>query len=182
MCRSDGQEGVQARRLQFVTRSAAGRPSVSTISPCLHRRHSRWDAGPKHLLGDETISCWRGWAAATPMIQLGKTAQHFRTKRRKYQTFSLAFVLVSETVTDPEGLVLSNQEFSLWRYKTMKNIIKHVNEYQSCNIYNWPASSQWRGHLVFVWTVQLGLHLIDFCFFKLQLWLQRLNLNTENVC
>lgn len=56
------------------------------------------------------------------MIQLGKTAQHFRTKRRKYQTFSLAFVLVSETVTDPEGLVLSNQKFKTEKYSVYEDI------------------------------------------------------------
>lgn len=40
-------------------------------------------------------------------------------------------------------------------------------------------SRKWRGCLVFVWTEQFGLHLIDLSFFKLQLRLQWLNLHTH---
>lgn len=61
-----------------------------TLSPCLywclHRCRSGWDLGSKHLLGNETISCWRGGAAtaaAAPMMQLGERALHFRTEGRE---------------------------------------------------------------------------------------------------
>ena len=72
--RSDGQEGIWARHFLSITRSAAGRPSAPSISPRLHRRRSGRDVGSKRLLCDKTICCWRGGAAAAPMMQLGKTA------------------------------------------------------------------------------------------------------------
>lgn len=45
----------------------SGDPQSPTVSPCLHRCRSGQDLSSKCVLGDETISRWRGGAAATPM-------------------------------------------------------------------------------------------------------------------
>lgn len=42
-----------------------------------------------------------------------------------------------------------------------------------------PVALKRRGHLVFVWTEQFGLHFVDLCVFKLQFSLQRMNLHKD---
>lgn len=57
------------------------------------------------------------------------------------------------------------------RMKQTKLLLMRVNR---------PVSSHGRGHLGFVCAEKFRLHFTDFCFFKLQLGLQRLNLQAEN--
>lgn len=80
------QEGVGPRRFLCVTRFAFGCRFLPAFFPLLHWGRFGWDAGAEHLLGDETISCWRGRAASAPMMQMSKTVRHFRTERTENGT------------------------------------------------------------------------------------------------
>lgn len=79
------QEGVWPRRFLRVTRFAFG-CFLPAFSPLLHWGRFGWDAGAENLLGDETISCWRGRAASAPVMQMSKTVRRFRTERTENGT------------------------------------------------------------------------------------------------
>lgn len=154
------QEGVWPRRFLRVTRFAFGLRFLPAFSPLLHWGHFGWDAGTEHLLGDETISCWRGRAASTPMMQMSKTVQHFRTERTESGT------TLEEVQAD------ENQGWCTWNQGCLNDIRPHKKSplliFKFCSISkektqksfvfevlvsdDRPLSVKRRGCLVFVWS------------------------------